>query len=206
MQSDLLGACAAGLANFLFITGDPPKLGDYPDVTGVFDVDAIGLTQLATNLNHGLDLGGNPITPPTGMLVGVGANPCAVEMHTELERFRRKVDAGAEYAITQPVFDAAALLRFLDTVGQFSNIPVIAGIWPLTSFKNAEFMRNEVPGVTVPDAVMERMSRATTKEDGIRTGIEIAREIKECIADRVAGFQVSAPFGNVDLAIQVLEP
>lgn len=206
MQSDLLGAYAAGLSNFLMITGDPPKLGDYPDVTGVFDVDAIGLTQLAANLNHGLDLGGNPITPPTGILIGVGANPCAVEPKTERERFRLKVEAGAEYAITQPVFDAASLLRFMDEIGKFSSIPVIAGIWPLTSYKNAEFMRNEVPGVTIPDAVMERMRDCATKEDGLRVGVEIAREIKEKIADRVAGFQVSAPFGNVELAVDVLRP
>lgn len=204
MQSDLLGGYAAGVANFLIITGDPPKLGDYPDVTGVFDVDAIGLTQLASNLNRGLDLGGNPISPPTGILIGVGVNPCAVEMNRELERFKRKVDAGAEYAITQPVFDAEALLRFLDTIGKFSSIPIIAGVWPLTSYKNAEFMRNEVPGVTVPDAVMERMRGCATKEDGLKMGVEIAREICGAIADRVGGFQVSAPFGNVDLAIEVL--
>lgn len=205
MQSDLLGGYAAGLANFLFITGDPPKLGEYPDITGVFDVDAIGLTQLASNLNHGLDLGGNPIAPPTGILCGVGVNPCAIEMKTELERFRLKIEAGAEYAITQPVFDAEALLRFLDTIRAFPPIPIIAGVWPLTSYKNAEFMRNEVPGVTVPDAVMERMSRCTTKEDGLRAGVEIAREICAAIAGRVGGFQVSAPFGNVELAIEVLQ-
>ena len=206
MQSDLLGGYAVGICNFLMITGDPPKLGDYPDVTGVFDVDAIGLTQLASNLNRGLDLGGNPITPPTGILIGVGVNPCAVEPRTELERFKRKLDAGAEYAITQPVFDADALLRFLDTIAGFSTIPIITGIWPLTSYKNAEFMRNEVPGVTIPDAVMERMRRCATKEDGLRAGVEIARDIRDRIADRVAGFQVSAPFGNVELAIDVLRP
>ena len=205
MQSDLLGGYAAGIANFLIITGDPPKIGDYPDVTGVFDVDAIGLTRMASNLNRGRDIGGNPISPPAGILIGVGANPCAVEPGLELDRFRQKVEAGAEYAITQPVFDAEALLRFLDEIGKFAGtIPIVAGIWPLTSFKNAEFMHNEVPGVEVPADILERMRRCTGKEDGIRMGVEIAREIGEVIADRVAGFQVSAPFGKVEIALDVL--
>jgi homocysteine S-methyltransferase len=205
MQSDLLGGFAAGLANFLIITGDPPKLGDYPDVTGVFDVDAIGLAQVAANLNRGYDIGGNPISPPTGIFIGVGANPCAVELEREIERFFRKIDAGAEFAITQPVFDADALLRFLDRVeGHSRKIPVIAGIWPLVSFKNAEFMNNEVPGVVVPREVLERMSRCRSKEEGHRVGIEIARKIIERISPRVGGFQVSAPLGNVETALAVL--
>ncbi|MGE5753847.1 MAG: bifunctional homocysteine S-methyltransferase/methylenetetrahydrofolate reductase [Deltaproteobacteria bacterium] len=205
MQSDLLGGFAAGLANFLIITGDPPKLGDYPDVTGVFDVDAIGLAQVAANLNRGYDIGGNPISPPTGIFIGVGANPCAVELEREIDRYFRKIDAGAEFAITQPVFDADALLRFLDRVeGHSRTIPVIAGIWPLVSFKNAEFMNNEVPGVVVPREVLERMSRCRSKEEGHRVGIEIARKIIERISSRVNGFQVSAPLGNVDTALAVL--
>ncbi len=206
MQSDLLGGYAAGLRNFLVITGDPPKLGEYPDATGVFDVDAIGLTQVVTNLNHGVDIGGNPVDPPAGLFVGVGANPCAVDLSREVQRYRDKVEAGAEFAITQPVFDAEALFRFLDQARDAAGrcIPVIAGVWPLVSLKNAEFMRNEVPGVEIPDAVVERMSRCRTKEDGIRTGIELAQEICARIADRVAGFQVSAPFGKVDIALDVL--
>lgn len=205
MQSDILGGYAAGIANFLIITGDPPKIGDYPDVTGVFDVDAIGLTQVAHNLNQGIDIGGNAIKPACAVLIGVGVNPCAVEMKRELARFRQKIDAGAEYAITQPVFDTEALLRFLDTIGSFPRtIPIVAGIWPLVSLRNAEFMRNEVPGVTVPDAVVERMRPCTSREDGIRVGCEIAREMRDEVADRVAGFQVSAPFGKVNLAIDVL--
>ncbi len=206
MQSDLLGGYAAGIANFLIITGDPPKLGDYPDATGVFDIDAIGLTQVASNLNHGRDIGGNPIDPPTGIFIGVGANPLAVELKRERDRFLAKIDAGAEYAITQPVFDPEALFRFMDDVAEYTNpIPIVAGVWPLTSFKNAEFMNNEVPGVEVPDAILERMARCKTKEDGIRTGVEIAQEICEIISDRVAGYQVSAPFGKVDAAIKVLD-
>lgn len=205
MQSDLLGGFSAGLTNFLLITGDPPKLGDYPDVTGVFDVDAIGLAQLASNLNAGVDLGGNPLVPPTGILIGVGLNPCAVELGRELDRFRRKIDAGAEYAITQPVFDSEALLRIIEQIRTFSDIPIVAGVWPFTSFKNAEFMCNEVPGVVVPDELMERMRHCHTKQEGAETGIEIAREMCRQIGDVVAGFQVSAPFGNVNTAIKVLQ-
>jgi homocysteine S-methyltransferase len=205
MQSDILGGYAAGLANFLIITGDPPKIGDYPDVTGVFDVDAIGLTRMVANLNQGMDIGGNPISPPCGILIGVGVNPCALDLPNEIERYRRKIEAGAEYAITQPVFDAEALFRFMDAVSAFPRtIPIVAGVWPLVSFKNAEFMKNEVPGVEVPDAVLERMRSARTREDGIRTGCEIAREIRDRINPAVAGFQVSAPFGNVEIAINVL--
>jgi methionine synthase I (cobalamin-dependent)/5,10-methylenetetrahydrofolate reductase len=206
MQSDLLGGYAGGLRNYLIVTGDPPKLGDYPDSTAVFDVDAVGLTQVVTNLNHGVDVGGNPINPPTGILIGVGANPCAVEPTRELQHYLNKIKSGAEYAITQPVFDADALLRFLDAAEEKgASIPVIAGVWPLVSYRNALFLKNEVPGVEVPDALLERMSQAKTKEQGRALGIEIAREIRDRISDRVAGFQVSAPFGIVDLALQVLE-
>jgi len=206
MQSDLLGGYAGGLRNYLIITGDPPKLGDYPNSTPVFDVDAVGLTQVVNNLNHGVDVGGNPIDPPTGILIGVGANPCAVEPERELQHYFNKIDAGAEYAITQPVFDPDALLRFLDEADKHERtIPVVAGVWPLVSLRNAEFLANEVPGVEVPDAILERMSHAKTKEDGRKLGIEIAREICEKISDRVAGYQVSAPFGIVDLALQVLQ-
>ena len=205
MQSELLGGYAAGLRNYLIVTGDPPKLGDYPNVTGVFDVDAIGLTQVASNLNRGFDIGGNPIKTPTGIFIGVGANPCAVDLQRELDRFRRKVEAGAEFAITQPVFDADALLRFLDALEAMKcRIPVIAGVWPLISFKNAEFMSNEVPGVVVPDALLQRMAACTTKEAGRDTGIAIARETCAVIRPRVQGFQVSAPLGNVSTALAVL--
>lgn len=206
MQSDLLGGYAGGLRNYLIITGDPPKLGDYPDSTPVFDVDAIGLTQVVANLNHGLDVGGNPINPPTGILIGVGANPCALDAEHELKHYFNKLDAGAEYAITQPIFDPEALLRFLDAAESHPRtIPVVAGVWPLVSFRNAEFLANEVPGVEVPGSILERMATAKTKEDGRKLGIGIAREICEAISDRVAGYQVSAPFGIVDLALQVLE-
>jgi len=206
MQADVLGAYAAGLRNLLVITGDPPKLGNYPDATGVFDVDSIGLVQVIRNLNHGVDAGGNPIDPPTGILIGVGANPVAVEPERELRRFADKIEAGAEYAITQPVFDADALFRFLDRAGEVAEaIPIVAGIWPLLSFKNAEFMNNEVPGVVVPEPILDRMSACRTKADARQAGIDIAREIRDAVAARVAGFQVSAPLGLVDVALKVLE-
>lgn len=205
MQSDLLGAAALGLRNVLIITGDPPKLGNYPEATGVFDVDAIGLVGMARNLNHGVDIGGSPINPPTALFLGVGANPCAVSPQLEMDRFVAKVGAGAEFAITQPVFDPDALLRFMDQVESAGcGIPLLAGIWPLTSMKNAEFMRNEVPGVTVPDSVMARMSAARTKEQALAEGVNIARDIMKAVESRVSGFQVSAPFGKVEIAFDVL--
>ena len=206
MLSDLLGASAMGLRNLLLITGDPPKMGPYPDATAVFDIDAIGLTTLASRLNHGLDPGGNEIGEPTRFVLGVGVNPAAVDAAHELRRFEWKVEAGAEYAITQPVFDVAQLSRFLGTVRHL-HIPVIAGIWPLVSVRNAEFLANEVPGVTVPDAVIQRMRRASekSKEHAVAEGIEIAREMLVQVQEEVQGAQVSAPFGKVDLALKVFE-
>ena len=203
MQSDLLGAAAIGLKNMLIITGDPPKLGDYPNATGVFDMDSIALAGVLHNLNRGLDIGGNPFSPPTAMTIGVGANPVATDLRREIDKFRQKVIAGAEYAITQPVFDAQMLFDFLDAIEDF-RIPIIAGIWPFTSYKNAEFMANEVPGVVVPEELLARMSTASTKEQARALGIEIAREMIEKISERVAGFAVSAPFGNVRTALAVL--
>ena len=203
MQSDILGASAIGLRNLLIITGDPPKLGEYPNATGVFDMDSIALAGVVHNLNRGVDIGGNRIDPPTSLAIGVGANPIAADMDREIERFRQKVIAGAEFAITQPVFDADCLFKFLDAIEAF-RIPVVAGIWPFTSFKNAEFMANEVPGVVVPGALLDRMSAAKTKEQGRILGIEIARELVERLRGRVAGFAVSAPFGNVETALAVL--
>ena len=199
----MLGAYAIGLRNLLLITGDPPKLGEYPDATAVFDLDSIALTRLVANLNMGIDIGSNAISPPTALTIGVGANPVAADMPREIERFKRKVDAGAEYAITQPVFDAASLLNFMDAVKDY-KIPIIAGIWPFSSFKNAEFMANEVPGVVVGQDVLARMAKAATRSDGIKLGVEIAQEIIAEVKDYVAGFAVSAPFGNIDAALAVL--
>jgi methionine synthase / methylenetetrahydrofolate reductase(NADPH) len=203
MQSDLLGASAMGLRNMLIVTGDPPKLGEYPDATGVFDMDSIALTGVLRDLNCGVDIGGNAFSPSVVMTLGVGANPVSADLERELARFRQKVEAGAEFAVTQPVFDPESLFRFLEAIQSYS-IPIIAGIWPFTSYKNAEFMANEVPGVSVPPAILERMSRAQTKEDGRKLGIEIAQEMVKGICDAVAGFAVSAPFGNVQTAVAVL--
>lgn len=206
MQSDLLGGFAAGIKNYLVITGDPPKLGNYPNATAVFDVDAVGLTKVIHNLNQGQDIAGNEINPPTSILIGVGANPCAINIEREIQHFYNKIDAGAEYVMTQPVFDADTLLRFMDTASKHSKtIPVVAGIWPLVSLKNALFLKNEVPGVEIPDTIIERMEKAKTKEDGVKIGIEVAQEIKEKIDSFVQGYQISAPFGKVDLALKVVE-
>jgi len=205
MQSDLLGANAAGLRNILIITGDPPKLGNYPDATGVFDVDSIGLVKIVDNLNRGVDLAGSPIDPPTSLFIGVGANPTAVDPAVELDRLCQKVRAGAEFAITQPIFDTSCLLNFLDQIRSAGiEIPIIAGIWPLVSYRNAEFMNNEVPGVVVPAEILERMKQCPTSQQARQGGVEIAREICRQIAPHVAGFQVSAPLGNVEMAIAVL--
>lgn len=204
IQSDLLGAAALGIQNVLAITGDPPKLGPYPHATAVFDVDSIGLVNIIRRLNSGQDLGGSHIGMPTRFAVGVGANPVALDMEREKERFRYKVEAGADWAITQPIFDPDALFRFLD-FAQPLGIPFLAGIWPLKSLRNAEFMANEVPGVTLPPSLLARMARRTTAEDQLKEGLDIAREIIERIRPRVQGLQLSAPLGQVDLLDSLLD-
>ncbi len=203
MQADLLACAACGVRNILFVTGDSPKLGDYPQATGVFDADSIGMAAVQRRLNCGIDLGGQAIDPPTFAVIGVGLDPTALDPRRELDRFRQKVEAGAEFAITQPVFDPDALLRMLDEVAPL-GVPIIAGIWPLASYRNASFMRNEVPGVVVPDAVMQRMASVESREGQLATGIEIARESVARVRDRVAGIQVSAPLGNIDAACAVI--
>jgi homocysteine S-methyltransferase len=204
MMSDLLGAAALGLRNLLLITGDPPKMGPYPDATAVFDIDAIGLTNMVNKLNHGLDIGNNPIGEPTSFSIGVGVNPGAVNMEEELRRFEWKIEAGAEYAITQPVFDTQQLSEFLKRI-EHCRIPIIAGIWPLVSFRNAEFLHNEVPGVQVTPSIMERMrvASAISKEAARDEGLKIARESLAEVRDQIQGVQVSAPFGNVKYALEV---
>jgi methionine synthase / methylenetetrahydrofolate reductase(NADPH) len=205
MQADLLACAACGIHNILFITGDPPKLGDYPQATGVFDTDSIGMAAVQRRLNGGLDLGGQPIDPPTFAVIGVGLDPTAIDRKREIDRFRQKVEAGAEFAITQPVFDPDALLRLLDDVEPF-GIPILAGIWPLSSYRNALFMRNEVPGVVVPDVIMDRMASIESRDGQLAMGVEIAREAVARVRDRIAGIQVSAPFGRVETACAVIEP
>ncbi len=204
MQADLLGCAACNIQNLLFVTGDPPKLGKYPDATGVFDADSIGMVAVQRRLNGGVDLGGQTIDPPTRAVIGVGLDPTALDWENEVDRFRRKVEAGAEFAITQPVFDSDALLRFLDRVAD-CGIPIVAGIWPLASYRNASFMQNEVPGVEIPEATMQRMAAVESREDQLKTGVQIARESVDRVRDRVAGIQVSAPLGKIATALAVVE-
>jgi 5,10-methylenetetrahydrofolate reductase len=203
MQSDLLGAWALGVRNVLAVTGDPPKLGNYPDATAVFDVDAIGLVNLINRLNHGLDLAGNPIGDPTGFLIGVGVNPGAINLDEELRRLDWKIEAGAEYVVTQPVFDVTVLETFLRRISHV-KIPLLAGIWPLISYRNAEFMNNEVPGASVPPDIMERMRKTTTKEEGFAEGVKIAQETYERVKGAVAGVQLSAPLGRIEGIAMIL--
>ena len=205
IQSDLLGAAAVGIRNLICITGDPPKMGNYPDATAVFDVDAIGLVNIVHNLNRGLDLGGNPIGAGTGFVIGVGANPGLTDMDEEVRRFQYKVEAGAEYAVTQPVFDLRLLENFLERIEKANcRIPVVAGIWPLVSVRNAEFMKNELR-VSVPDAILERMARAQTPELARAEGVAIAREMLVAAKQMAQGAQISAPQGRYSSAVDVLE-
>jgi methionine synthase I (cobalamin-dependent)/5,10-methylenetetrahydrofolate reductase len=205
MLSDLLGAAAGSLRNLLIITGDPPKMGPYPDATAVFDIDSIGLTNLIARLNRGLDPGGNDLGSPTRFVIGVGVNPTAPDQERELRRFAWKVEAGAEFAVTQPVFDLDQFDRFLKRVEQF-KIPIVGGIWPLVSLRNAEFLANEVPGVSVPEQVLTRMRTASArgKEGALAEGVTIAREMLTEVRERVRGVQVAAPLGRVPVALDVL--
>ena len=203
IQSELLGAHTTGVRNLICITGDPPRMGTYPDASAVFDVDSIGLTNIVNNLNQGLDIGGNPIGSQTAMLIGVGANPGALNMDEELKRFAWKVEGGAEYVVTQPVFDLDLLEQFLRNVEQY-KLPIIAGIWPLTSYRNAEFMVNELR-VPVPQEYMDRMRRADSTESARAEGISIAQEMTRRVHDLVQGVQLSAPFGRYEMAVQVAQ-
>lgn len=203
IQSDLLGAAAMGIVNLICITGDPPKMGNYPDATAVFDVDAIGLVNIVHNLNRGLDIGGNPLGTGTSFVIGVGANPGVPNIDEEVRRFEYKVEAGAEYAVTQPVFDLGLLENFLKRIERHP-IPVVAGIWPLLSVRNAEFMKNELR-VSVPDSIFERMSRASTPEAAREEGVAIAREMLIAVRKMVQGAQISAPMGRYSSAVDVLE-
>jgi methionine synthase I (cobalamin-dependent)/5,10-methylenetetrahydrofolate reductase len=203
IQSELLGAHTVGIRNLICITGDPPRMGTYPDATAVFDVDAIGLTNIVNNLNHGLDIGGNPMGSQTALLLGVGANPGALNMEEEIRRMEWKAQAGAEYIVTQPVFDLNLLETFLKRIEPF-KLPVVCGIWPLTSYRNAEFMVNELR-VPVPERLMERMRGADNAEKARQEGIAIAQEMVVRVRQLVEGVQLSAPFGRYSMAIEVAE-
>jgi homocysteine S-methyltransferase len=202
IQSDLLGASSIGLHNILCLTGDPPKLGNYPDATAVFDVDSIGLVNIVRRLNHGLDIGSNAIGASTNFTIGVAANPGVADIEQELRRFTFKVEAGAEYAITQPVFDLRLLESFLERIKDH-HIPVIAGIWPLVSLRNAEFLKNDLR-VSMPEEIMWRMAQADSPEAARQEGILIAQEMLEAVRPFVQGVQVSAPFGRYNIAAEVI--
>jgi homocysteine S-methyltransferase len=204
IQSDLLGAHAMGLRNLLLITGDPGRVGDYPDATAVFDVDSIGLTNVVSRLNHGCDVGGQPIGAPTAFHMGVSFNPAASNLDEELRRFDYKVEAGAEFVLTRPIFDVAAFERVRARI-ETARLPIVAGIFPFDSARNAEFMANEVPGVRVPDALMERMRRADGAQAAAAEGIAVAREIAGALRGAVQGVQVSTSSGNIDAALAVID-
>jgi len=202
LQAELLSCAASDSHNLLFITGDPPKLGKYHGSSGVFDIDSIGLARIAAGMNHGIDAAGQPLGGVTRMLIAAGADPNAIDQEREYRRTCEKIESGAEWIITQPVFDETPLLRFIKRIAHL-HVPVLAGVWPLASYRNAEFMRKEVPGVVVPDEIMTRMAAAEGKEEQRALGIAIARETIEKIKDHVCGIQVSAPFGNVRTALAV---
>ena len=206
MMSDLLGAHALGLRNLLIITGDPPKMGPYPDASAVFDIDSVGLTNLVRKLNQGLDPSDNSLGSQTSFFIGVGVNHASVDPEYEIHHFEWKVDAGAEFVVTQPIFDVKQFLEFMDKI-EHVRIPTVAAIWPLVSYRNAEFLNNEVPGVVVPESVLERMRLASErgKEEGMAEGLAIAREMIAELESHVQGVQVSAPFGKVDFALQVFD-
>jgi methionine synthase / methylenetetrahydrofolate reductase(NADPH) len=203
IQSELLGAHAAGIRNLICITGDPPRMGTYPDAAAVFDVDSIGLVNITNNLNRGLDIGGNPIGSKTSLLIGVGANPGALNLDEEILRLEHKAQGGAEYVVTQPVFDLHLLEVFLKRI-EHLKIPVVAGIWPLTSFRNAEFMVNELR-VQVPDDYMQRMQKADSAAAAQQEGVAIARDMVQRVQFMVQGIQLSAPFGRYQMALEVAE-
>ena len=204
IQSDLLGAHAMGVRNLMLVTGDPGRVGDYPDATAVFDVDSIGLTNVVARLNRGCDIGGQPIGAPTAFHIGVSINPAAPNMDQEMRRFEYKVEAGAEFVVTRPVFDVWGFEQLLKRI-EPAGLPIVAGLFPFESARNAEFMANEVPGVRVPDALVERMRKADTPSSGAAEGVVIAREIASHLRGAVQGFQVSTQSGDVDAALAVLD-
>jgi homocysteine S-methyltransferase len=190
MQSDLLGAHAMGVRNLLIVTGDPPKAGDYPDATAVFDVDSIGLTNVVSRLNRGLDIGGQAIGAATAFHIGVALNPAAPNLDEEIRRFEYKVEAGAEFAVTQPIYDVPAFERVLKRI-EHVRVPIVAGLAPFESVRHAEFLANEVPGVHVPEALLDRMRRAEAAGGAQAEGLAVAREIASALRGVVEGLQIT---------------
>jgi homocysteine S-methyltransferase len=204
IQSDLLGAYALGLRNILAITGDPPKLGDYPDATAVYDVDSIGLIRIMSHLNNGCDLAGNPIGPALGLHIGCGADPSKPDWEKEVSRLEEKVKAGAEYVMTQPVYDPRTVEKFLSLIKHL-KVPVLIGILPLYSHRNAEFLHNEVPGMSIPDDIRERMRVAGSGEEAQAEGVRIAQEALVAARQQAQGAYIMPPFNKVELAVRVIE-
>jgi 5,10-methylenetetrahydrofolate reductase len=202
LQSQLLGAHAAGIRNILAVTGDPPHVGDYPGSSGVYEVDAIGLTALVSRLNHGEDYSGKAIDAPTSFFVGVAVNPSAEDLETELDRFRQKLDAGARFGMTQALFDARYLDRFLERLGGESPIPLLVGVWPLSSFQLAFRIHNEVPGITIPEGVQQQLADAGA--DAKRVGFELAHRLIEEVRGRAAGVYIIPPFKEPTAALDLL--
>lgn len=207
MQMDLIGANAINLKNVLIITGDPPKMGEYPDATAVFDVDAIGLIHFVNNLNHGLDFANRPIGEATSLVIGCGCNPGAIDMDLEAERLRKKIAAGAEFIFSQPVYESKLLDQFLTKCRGFMKIPFFVGVLPLASLKNAEFLHNEVPGMQVPDTVMDRLRNAASKEAQRDVGLTVAKEaLREAkTMEGVQGVYIFPPFGKYEAVVELLQ-
>jgi homocysteine S-methyltransferase len=203
LVAHLLAAHELGVHDLVVITGDPPKMGDFPDATAVYDLDSIGLLRLIRGLNHGLDPGGKPMGAATRFVLATGAEPAAKDYDRELRRLEQKRNAGAELVMTQPVYDPAVLDRFLDDVRPL-GIPVLVGLLPLASYRNAEFLHNEVPGMSIPDDIRERMRKAGGGPEGRREGVAIAREMLAAVKDRVQGAYVMPPFGRYELALDVI--
>ena len=207
MQMDLLGNHALGLHNVLAVTGDPPKMGSYPDATAVFDIDSIGLIAFLSMMNRGLDFSGRPMGGQTRFFIGAGCNPAHVDLDLEVDRFGKKVDAGAEFFFSQPMYDSQVLFDFLDATSDYAHIPFLVGILPLASYKNAEFLHNEVPGMQVPEEIRERLKKAPTKKDQRRIGIEVAQETLRIAKEhpRINGAYIYPPFGSYKAVLKVIE-
>jgi len=204
LVAHVLAAHELGVRNLVVITGDPPKMGDFPDATSVYDVDSIGLLRLISGFNHGVDPGGKPLGAATSFVCATGAEPAAVDYEREMMRLGKKRDAGAEFVMTQPVYDVDVLERFVADVKPL-GLPVLVGVLPLGSYRNAEFLHNEVPGMSVPEAVRERMRKAGSGQRGRDEGVRIAREMLSAVKDRVAGAYIMPPFGRYELALEVIE-
>jgi homocysteine S-methyltransferase len=204
IQADLLGAHSLGIRNVLIITGDPSKLGDYPEATTVYDLDSVGLLRLVSGLNHGLEPSGRRMAGATAFVKGSGAEPGAKDLDREVDRLARKVDAGAEFVMTQPVYDSERMDLFLDRIKGF-GVPVVLGILPLASYRNAEFLHNEVPGMSIPEPIRERMKAAGSGPGAREEGIRIAREVASAFIGRVRGLYVMPPFDRYETALAVLD-